>query len=116
MTTHIIEPLAAIGSMSVVGAGLLQAVTPAGAQEWTVLGLLAFVVAGIGTWIVRSIDRTTVAIEGNTKAQAEVAVALALLMQKTTDAQHDGEEKRRQILAEITSIPSRVAERIQKPA
>ena len=58
------------------------------------LGLLSFVVAGVGTWLVKSIDKTTTAIESNTRAQAEVSKSLVLLMEKTDNARTDGGDGR----------------------
>ncbi len=106
------EVAAALG-IGGAGAGLglhhLVQQIPEGAQGWTVMGLLVFVVAGIGTWMVKSIDKTTAAIERNSGVQADVSKALALLTQEEIHARHSTEQKRVEIMAKLASLPVEVA-------
>lgn len=83
-------------------------------QDWPAMTLLAVVVLGIGGWFVKTFekvgDRTAQAIEGNTKAQNEVASQLALLTQRETDAQHATEAKRAEIVAKLDKLAEHVQE------
>jgi hypothetical protein len=115
MSAHILEPLVAISAAS-LGVALLQADTPPGAQQWTVLGLLAFVIVGIGNRLVKSSDKITESIDRNTAAQASVAQSLDRLTTQTNEARREHEEKARQILAAIAEVPEATADRIRKPA
>lgn len=116
MSAHVLEPLVAISAASLLGVGLLQSETPPGAQQWTVLGLLAFVIVGIGNRLVKSSDKITESIDRNTAAQASVAQSLDRLTNQTNEARREHEEKAKQILAAIGEVPEAVTDRIRKPA
>ena len=119
---------AGIGVASLT-AGALADAAMTEPQNWTILGLLAALVLGVG-WnmvkaqkesgdrtasaIEKSNDRIVSALEKHAEAQSQTATNLALLIRESGEARAEGEEKRRQILDKIDHIPERVANAIRK--
>lgn len=110
--------LAGLGACGAAIAYLTDSVPPE-AQGWTVLGLLAVVVVGIGRFLVQEVkasgertaaaieksgERTAAAMDRNTEAQAKTATALALLIQESETAREEGQAKRAEILAKLDQI------------
>ena len=101
--------LAGLGSAGMFA--IVDAVPPE-AQGWTVLGLLAVVVVGIGGALVKKVEtsgketaaaieksgeRTADAMDRNTEAQGRTSTSLALLVQESSTA-------RTEILARLSEI------------
>lgn len=98
-------------------------------QSWTVLGLLAALVLGVG-WnmvktqkesgdktaaaIEKSNDRVVAALEKHAEAQTQTATSLALLIRESAESRAEGEEERRQILDKLDNLPDRVAMVLRK--
>lgn len=98
-------------------------------QSWTVLGLLAALVLGVG-WnmvktqkesgdktaaaIEKSNDRVVAALEKHAEAQTQTATNLALLIRESAESRAEGEEERRQILDKLDNLPDRVAMVLRK--
>ena len=114
--------LAGLGVCAAAVALVTDSVPPE-AQGWTVLGLLAVVVVGIGgalikkveasgektaTAIEKSGERTAAAMDRNTEAQAKTATALALLVQESKEARAEGAQKRAEILAKLDQVQAKV--------
>ena len=91
-----------------IGVAFAVDAAPPEAQGWTVLGLLAVIVLGIGRSMVQSIkesgDKTAAAMDRNTEAQGKVTTALALLVQESETAREEGRAKRAEILAKLDQI------------
>lgn len=102
---------------------------PPEAQGWTVLGLLAVVVVGVGFRMVKaqeesgnktaaaiekSNDRVVAALDRHAEAQSQTATNLALLIRESQDSREEGAEKRRQILERLDQVPERVAAVLRK--
>jgi flagellar biosynthesis/type III secretory pathway M-ring protein FliF/YscJ len=98
-------------------------------QSWTVLGLLAALVLGVGwnmvktqkesgdktaTAIEKSNDRVAAALEKHAEAQTQTATNLALLIRESAESRAEGEEERRQILDKLDNLPDRVAMVLRK--
>lgn len=98
-------------------------------QSWTVLGLLAALVLGVG-WnmvktqkesgdktaaaIEKSNDRVVAALEKHAEAQTQTATNLALLIRESAESRAEVEEERRQILDKLDNLPDRVAMVLRK--
>ena len=98
-------------------------------QSWTVLGLLAALVLGVG-WnmvktqkesgdktaaaIEKSNDRMVAALERHAEAQTQTVTSLALLIRESAESRAEGEEERRQILDKLDNLPDRVAMVLRK--
>jgi flagellar biosynthesis/type III secretory pathway M-ring protein FliF/YscJ len=120
--------IAGIGVTS-VAAGFLADAAMSEPQNWTVLGLLAAVVLGVGYGLVKQLeksgdktaaaiekssDRAVQAAERNADAQAATATNLALLIKSIDEQRQEGEEKRRQIIERLEHLPDRVATVLRK--
>ncbi len=126
--TSLAIDFAGIGLTS-VAAGVLADAAMTEPQSWTVLGLLAALVLGVG-WnmvktqkesgdktaaaIEKSNDRVVAALEKHAEAQSQTATNLALLIREIQEARAEGEEKRRQILDKLEHVPDRVATALRK--
>ena len=120
--------IVALGITAAAAGGLADAALSE-PQSWTVLGLLAALVLGVG-WnmvktqkesgdktaaaIEKSNDRVVAALEKHAEAQAQTATNLALLIRESQEARAEGEEKRRQILDKLEHVPDRVASVLRK--
>lgn len=114
--------LAGLGACGAAVAYVTDSVPPE-AQGWTVLGLLAVVVIGIGRFLVQEVkasgektasaieksgERTAAAMDRNTEAQGKTATALALLVQESEQARAEGMQKRAEILAKLDQLHSHI--------
>lgn len=121
--------IAGVGIGACTVAAIVDSVPPE-AQGWTVLGLLAVVVVGIGGALVKKVeasgektaaaieksnDKAAAAMDRNTEALSKTATALALLAQESEQAREEGTQKRAEILERIEHLPARVAELLRKP-
>lgn len=120
--------IAGLAVTAAVAGGLAEAALTE-PQSWTILGLLAALVLGVG-WnmvkaqkesgdktaaaIEKSNDRVVAVMEKHAEAQTQVGTNLALLIRESQEARDEGEEERRQILEKLEHVPERVAERLRK--
>jgi flagellar biosynthesis/type III secretory pathway M-ring protein FliF/YscJ len=126
--TSVAIDIAGIGVTS-VAAGVIADAAMSEPQNWTVLGLLAAVVLGVGYGLVKQLeksgdktaaaiekssDRAVQAAERNADAQAATATNLALLIKSIDEQRQEGEEKRRQIIERMEHLPDRVATALRK--
>jgi flagellar biosynthesis/type III secretory pathway M-ring protein FliF/YscJ len=126
--TSVAIDIAGIGVTS-VAAGVIADAAMSEPQNWTVLGLLAAVVLGVGYGLVKQLeksgdktaaaiekssDRAVQAAERNAEAQAATATNLALLIKSIDEQRQEGEEKRRQIIERMEHLPDRVATALRK--
>lgn len=126
--TSVAIDIASIGVTS-VATGILADAAMTEPQNWTILGLLAAVVLGVGygmikaqeksgertaTAIEKSNDRVAAALEKHAEAQTQTATNLALLIRESAESRAEGEEKRRQILDKLDNLPDRVAMVLRK--
>lgn len=80
-------------------------------QDWTAMALLAALTLGGFAWLSRHFDKMAAAIAENTKAQAEVAKALALLVQENQAQRQDTREQMRDLRDAIDDIPNKSTKR-----
>jgi hypothetical protein len=110
----LIDSAIAGGATVLAGAAAIAQDVPIAPKD---VGLLALV-AAIGGWLVKTVDkwgdRTTQAIEANSKAQGEVATKMALLMQETAEARRNEQERGRQILEAFEDLPQRLALEVKR--
>lgn len=126
--TSVVIDIVSIGVTS-VAAGVLADAAMTEPQNWTILGLLAAVVLGVGYGMIKaqeksgertasaiekSNDRVVAALEKHADAQTQTATNLALLIRESAEAREEGEEKRRQILDKLEHMPDRVATVLRK--
>lgn len=119
--------IAGLGVTSIV-TGFLASEAMSEPQNWTVLGLLAAVVLGVGYGLVKQLeksgdktaaaiekssDRAVQAAERNADAMSQTATNLALLIKSIDEQRQEGDEKRKQILDAVQHVPERVAERLR---
>lgn len=78
-------------------------------QDWTAMALLAALTLGGFAWLSRHFDKMAAAIADNTKAQAEVAKALALLVQENQAQRQDTREQMRDLRDAIEDIPNKIS-------
>ena len=125
---HAAVEIAALAVTAAAAGGLADAAMTE-PQSWTVLGLLAALVLGVG-WnmvktqkesgdktaaaIEKSNDRVVAALEKHAEAQTQTATNLALLIRESAESRAEGEEKRRQILNKLEHVPDRVASVLRK--
>lgn len=117
-STLTIVDICTVGLGSAGMFALIDSVPPE-AQGWTVLGLLAVVVVGIGGMLVKKVEtsgketaaaieksgeRTADAMDRNTEAQGRTATSLALLVQESDRAREEGATARAEILARLAVI------------
>lgn len=76
-------------------------------QDWTAMALLAALTLGGFAWLSRHFDKMAAAIADNTKAQAEVAKSLALLVQENQAQWQDTREQMRDLREAIEDIPNK---------
>jgi hypothetical protein len=118
MTFHnAIDPIVAIIATAAAGTiASVQDVVPLKAGEVGVVALMA----GAGIFLLKMFKeqngKLIEAIEKGAGAQVEVAKAMTLLAHETTEMRKEGEEKRRQILAELAQLPEQIADRLKKTA
>lgn len=116
--SNLSETVSALAAGAASGVALLQAQTEG--QSWSILGLLAVLMLGVGKAMVRAIekgsDATTTAIKENTAQQAATQTKLELVLSQVAEMRRDGEQKRQQILASLSDLPDQVADRVRKPA
>lgn len=120
--------IAGLAVTAAVAGGLAEAALTE-PQSWTILGLLAALVLGVG-WnmvkaqkesgdktaaaIEKSNDRVVAVMEKHAEAQTQTATNLALLMRESQESREEGAEKLREILGAVQLVPERVAERLRK--
>ena len=105
MSNPLFEPIVSAATTFAAGVFAIAGDLPIEPKE---VGLLTIVV-GIGTWIVKSIDKTTDAVKLLTEAQAKSNTRTELLAKEIEEARRDGEEARAVILANLHEMPARVA-------
>lgn len=77
---------------------------PQPAQGWTVLALLAAVVLGIGSGLIRVGFQLAAAIERNTATQAELQKSVAVLAVQLENDRSATESKRAEIILKLDRI------------
>lgn len=90
-----------------------QAASP---PEWTAMGLLALVLGGIGTQLVKAINKNTDATNSMVLAQQTGSQAVSSLALELRALIQQNQSEAREVHSALEALPERIADRMRKPA